>query len=108
MSVLHTVQSNMFGVHLLFYQFNLLGDWKKSHTFRPLSSWGILTPLVSVGRPKQQSTTNPEIFLENENFIVQTIEEVMKEETLPDLILANNGHYMVELSIWRGENWEIK
>lgn len=92
MPVLYTVQSNMFGVHLLLHQFNLPGDWKKSHMFRPWSSWGVLTPLVSLCRPKQQSKTNPEIFLENENFLVQTIEELMREETLPDLILANNGH----------------
>lgn len=67
-----------------------------------------MTPPVSVGRPKQQSTINPEIFLENENFLVHMIKELMREETLPDLILAYNDNYMVELSIWRGGNWEKK
>lgn len=97
MSVLYTVQSNMFVVHLLLHQFYLPGDWKKSQAFRPWSSWEISTPLISVCRPKQKSTTNPEIFLENENFLAQTIEELMREETLPDLILTKSDHYMVEL-----------
>lgn len=33
--------------------------------------------------------------MKNETFLVQTIKELMREETLPDLILANNDHYML-------------
>lgn len=91
----------------IFFYINFICDWKKPHMFGPWSSSGILTPVVSVYRSKQQSTTNPE-WMENENFLVQMIEELMREETLTDLLFANNSHYMVELSVWRGGNWSKK
>lgn len=105
MSVLYTVQSNMFVVRLLLHQFYLPGDWKKSQAFRPWSSWGISTSLISVCRPKQKSTTNPEIFLENENFLAQSRSWWGKKHCLTSYLQKTA---ITWLSSWRGGNWEIK